>query len=562
MRTRLLRILTTGVLIFASDLSFAVKLLPNPNPRVPMAAILADVDPGFDEVRLVARTHDHTFSQILTEKDRRRGGFPVVGFHPNRNYELTASIYRHDALVKEVDNLAFSSPPLPTDSREWPDIEYSQISGVDAEPGYVFASIRRNSMTRPFRMTAAQRRFTEGWGLIAAFDSYGEVVWYYLSPVRTAGIDRLENGNLFFHTAYFQSIEIDLLGNPIKEFQPEFNPRTQVSQEGALLIEGIQTLHHQPHQMPNGNFLAFSSNERVVEDYYTSEYDVSAPRQTQRVNGDTVIEFTPDGQIVWQWNAFEHLPITRVGYNLTDPYWSVRGFKGNLDWTHGNGISYDAKDDAVIIYLKHQDAAFKISRASGEIVWIFGDPSDWPEDLEPKLLRRIGDFRWPYHAHNPRLAPSGNYVLYENGQFGTRPFSGKAPITPNEAFSRAVEYRIDEHAMTVEQVWESHSFKSDDTCYAPGMGDVHVLPKTGNALVIDPVCFDQDTYELTDNQKDFSKRHGSELNQSARIREYQRSLPSKVVRQWVFSDTYEVSQWQIYGGFHNYSLYGDEVTHK
>lgn len=540
----------------------AATVVPNDNPSVPMAAVLQHVSDTVDRIQLSAKASGHQFSQTLTQMDQRQAGYPIIGFRPNRTYTINVSMFSGGQLVETLDNQTFVSPPLPMDSREWPTVTYTDADEESKEPGFVFASIRRNSMTRPFRMTKAQRRFTEEWGLIAAFDEEGEVVWYYRSPVRTAGIDRLANGNLFFHTAYFQSIEIDLLGNKIREFQPESNPRSQVSQEDALLIKGIQTLHHQPHQLPNGNFLAFSSNEKLIEDYYTSEYDENAPRKTQRVNGDTVIEFTPEGQIVWQWSAFDHLPITRIGYHLTDPYWWVRGFKGNLDWTHGNGISYDAKDDSVIIYLKHQDAAFKISRKTGEIVWIFGDTTDWPEVLQSKLLMKSGDFRWPYHAHNPRLTPTGNYVLYENGQFGTRPFSGIEPITPNEGFSRAVEYRIDENAMTVEQVWASHTEKSGDTCFAPGMGDVHVLPHTGNALVFDPVCFDQETYELTDDQRDFSKRHNSELNHTARIREYQRTNDSRWVREWRFSDKYSVSQWQIYGGFHSVSLYGElEVSH-
>lgn len=543
-----------------SSACFALTLSQNDNPRVPMAAILEGVSSDIDRVLIEAEARKHTFSLSLTPLDRRGSVYPVIGFRANRHYKMSVSLFKGDKLVSEVRGLSFSSPPLPLDSREWPSIDYSETSIAAEERGYVFASIRRNSMARPFRMTKAQRRFTEEWGLIVAFDGDGEVVWYYQSPVRTAGIDRLSNGNIFFHTAYFQSIEIDLLGNQIREYQPELNPRTTVSQDDAVLINGIQTLHHQPHQLPNGNFLAFSSNEKVIENYYTSEYDRAAPRKTQRVNGDTIIEFTPEGEIVWEWDAFEHLPIFRIGYHLTDPYWWVRGFMGNLDWTHGNGISYDKADDAVIIYLKHQDAAFKISRKTSEILWIFGDNTDWPDHLKPKLLKRKGDFRWPYHAHNPRLTPSGTYVLYENGQFGTRPFSGKTPTTPNEAFSRAVEYRIDEESMTVEEVWATHDRKSEDTCYAPGMGDVHILPHSGNALVFDPVCFDQDTYELTENQRDFSKRHNSELNHSARIREYQRTSPARVVREWRLSDKYNVSQWQIYGGFFNTSLYGEGVV--
>ena len=546
-----------GLLALSASGVCALTLTPNSNPEVPMAAVLEDVAPQVDRIEIAAVSKGHEFSLELSGEQRLPQGFPVVGFRPDRSYKLSVDLYSGGELVESGAGFTFVSPPLPGDSREWPHIDYRRNGNHDIETGFVFASIRRNSMSRPYRMTDAQRRFTEEWGLIAAFDDDGEVVWYYRSPARSAGIDRLANGNLFFHTAYFQSIEINLLGDKVGEYQPEFNPREQVGKDGARLIAGIQTLHHQPHQLPNGNFLAFSANERVVDNYYTSEYDIDAPRKRQRVMGDTVIEFTPEGEVIWEWNAFDHLPLSRVGYHLTDPYWWVRGFKGTLDWTHGNGISYDEVADAVLIYLKHQDAAFKISRETGEIIWIFGEPTDWPDPLKPKLLKKVGEFRWPYHAHNPRLTPDGTYVLYENGQFGARPFTGVTPRSPNESFSRAVEYRINEHNMTVEQVWASHEHQSEDTCYAPGMGDAHVLPRTGNVLVMDPACFDQVTYELTEDQRDFSKRHNGELNHSARIREYRRSMPPVIIREWVVRDKMEVMNWQIYGGFHNRSLYGD-----
>jgi hypothetical protein len=554
-------LLATSLLLFATSSSHALQIVSNPNPAVPMAAVLTDVPANVDRLDITAASMDHTFSIALDSGDKLGEGYPLIGFRPDRSYQLAVRGYSEGRLMVDDDGFVFASPPLPVDSREWPVIDYQAAESAALEPGFVFLSVRRNSMSRPFRMTKAQRIFTEGWGLILALDTEGEVVWYYRSPQRTSGIDRLDNGNIFFHTAYSQSVEIDLLGNRVREYQPEFNPRVTKNREDALLIKGIQTLHHQPHQLPNGNFLAFSSNEREVENYFTSEFDADAPRKTQRVNGDTIIEFTPEGDIVWEWDAFDHLPLERIGYNLTDPYWWVRGFPGNLDWTHGNGISYDLKDDAVIVYLKHQDAALKIRRATGEIVWIFGEPTDWPETLQPKLLQKQGDFAWPYHAHNPRMTINGSYILYENGQWGARPFTGVPTRSPNESFSRAAEYEIDEEAMEVREVWSSHREKSDDTCYAPGMGDAHVLPQTGHVLVVDPVCFDQDSYELTEEQRDFTKRHNSELNHSARIREYSHTRPAKVLREWVIRDRYETVNWQVYGGFHSPTLYRKAVSH-
>ena len=77
--------------------------------------------------------------------------------------------------------------------------------------------------------------------------------------------------------------------------------------------------------MPNGNYLALTANAKEIENYYTSETDPDAPRANQKVVGDKIVEFTPEGEIVWDWNTFDHLDIWRFGYLLTEVYWHTRG---------------------------------------------------------------------------------------------------------------------------------------------------------------------------------------------------------------------------------------------
>jgi hypothetical protein len=445
--------------------------------------------------------------------------------------------------------LRFTTPGLPTDSRDWPTINVRTSDAARVEPGYVFASIRRRGFGRGQRLTPAERRFTERYGLIVAFDADGRVVWYYRSQNRIAGIERLRNGNILFHTEDFRAVEIDMLGNVVRQFYPERRQGEAIP--GAVPVLGIQTLHHQPLELPNGHFLAFSANARRIQNYYTSETDASAPRTEQTVMGDTIVEFDGDGGVVWSWNAFDHLDVNRIGYQLLDTYWWPRGFPGALDWTHGNGMSYDERHDAVVFYLKHQDAVFSVDRRTGAIRWIFGDPSGWSPDLARRVLRPVGQFRWPYHGHNPRLTEAGTIVMYDNGNWGARPFTGVEPVPPERAFSRAVEYRIDERNGTVREIWASASERSHDTCLASGMGDVHRLPRTANILVFEPGgCYDNNSTEpLTYNANDFSLRHVSELYSVPRIREYARGNDPGVVWEITLTDRYEVLNWQIYGGF-------------
>ena len=109
--------------------------------------------------------------------------------------------------------------------------------------------------------------------MLLALDARGDVIWYYNSDFRTAGIARLSNGNILMHRTDFSTVEIDLLGNVVRQFYAEERPFPPPGNPDAIPILGQQTLHHQPHEMPNGDFLAFSANGYLIEDYYSSDSD-------------------------------------------------------------------------------------------------------------------------------------------------------------------------------------------------------------------------------------------------------------------------------------------------
>ena len=73
--------------------------------------------------------------------------------------------------------------------------------------------------------------------------------------------------------------------------------------------------------------------------------------------------------------------------------------------------------------------------------------------------------------------------------------------------------------------------------------------------MIDPICFDQETYPLTYDNRDFSKRHPIELYHSPRIREYTRTDTPEVLWEVRFVDPYETLNWQVYGGLRVPSRY-------
>jgi hypothetical protein len=523
----------------------------NPNPRVPLAAILT-YDAGAPATTRVDVTSGDEAWTIEFDEDAT-AGLPLVGLKPARSYDFNVTATLEDGTSLIAERLSYRTPPLPPGLGDFPPIKVNVAKPSEMEPGVTFLSIRRRVPGRPHWLTPAQRRYSTEWGVIVAVDPEGDVIWYYESDRRVAGIDRLSNGNLLFHLTDARSQELDLLGNTVTEWYAADRPNGPPENPDAVPIRNAQTIHHQPLETPMGTFLSFSANARLIENYYTDEYDPDAPREDALVMGDDVIEFDREGNELWRWSTWDHLDPFRIGYELTEAYWHVRGFPDHLDWTHGNGLEYDPRDDSIIINLRHQDALIKIDRESGEIVWILGEHTDWSEELQKKLLKPVGEpFRWIYHAHNPRLTESGTIVLFDNGKFQARPFRPYAE--PEDTYSRTVEFEVDEEAMTVRQLWASHDRVTPDNCYSFAMGDAHWLPKTGNFLVVDSIC-DYRQEGLTQNEFDYSKRHIIDVFSWARVREYGGRDSNNVVFELEVRDTTEVLQWQIFGGFRTPSIY-------
>ncbi len=527
-------------------------VVANPNRSVPLAALVRFT--ASEPVRTTLEISDGGRQWQVTFNDRQDSakGLPILGMRANRRHWIKVSIsYGDGNTVRGPRTLEYATPPLPNGRVDWPPIQVYKSEPSRMEPGYTLVSLRRELHTKTTWRTQVQDRFTTGFGLLLILDSAGEVVWHYQSDSRVAGVDRLANGNIFFNLQDFRSVEIDMLGNVVSEYYARGRP--QGPQPGAVPLEA-QTLHHQPHEMPNGNLLIFSANAREVKSFYTSEYDPSSPRRTQMVVGDRVLEVDRrSGKEIWSWNTFDHLDVYRVGYEFLGPYWHTRGFPNHADWTHGNGLDYDARDDSVLVSLRLQDAILKFDRKTGGIKWILGEPTDWGK-LASKVLKPIGEgFRWPYHMHNPRLSYAGTVVVFDNGTYGARPF--RKFKEPHEVFTRGVEYEVDEKAMTVRQVWASEDRPHEDSCHAWAMGDAHRLPKTDNMLLIYSLCIDMrpgTTLNEFDTDKPFNQLFPG---QGPRIREYTRASPAEILFDVRFRDPEDLISWAAYGGLRTPSLY-------
>jgi hypothetical protein len=378
----------------------------------------------------------------------------------------------------------------------------------------------------------------------------GEVVWYYQSDSRISGIATLANGNIFFHTARFSPVEIDLLGNEIRRWGAAKGPRSMPP--GSTPVDAV-TLHHQPEELPNGNFLSMEAIPKMIDNYYTSEHDAAAPRKTQKVMGDRIIEFTPGGDVVWRWDSFDYLDPFKIGYDTFWSYWEVRGFPGAVDWTHGNGVHYDARDDSIIASFRNLSAVVKIDRKTKQIKWILARDIGWSPQLRTKLLRPVGDnFQFPSHQHNPRVTPDGNIVVFNNNVHQAIPFTGEVPKPADQSFSNAIVYAIDDAAMTARVTFATPTV-SDVSCNSFAMGDAHVLPKTRNVLVNFSLCYPGMKIQTWD-QRDRTKTYPDDLPSYPRLREFQKDDPLRPVFDLELLPVHDLFQWEVFGVYRVPSL--------
>ncbi len=84
------------------------------------------------------------------------------------------------------------------------------------------------------------------------------------------------------------------------------------------------------------------------------------------------------------------------------------------------------------------------------------------------------DFEWSTGQHAVNILDNGNILLFDNGLM--RNFQSEP------SYSRAVEYKIDEEKMTIQQVWQYGKERGLEM-YSPITSDVDVLPDTGNRLI-------------------------------------------------------------------------------
>lgn len=244
-----------------------------------------------------------------------------------------------------------------------------------------------------------------------ATDLAGNLVWYYPNTDITY-MTRPVIGGYFYgileDTVNDQSHQVlrkvDLVGMTVLAT----NAARINEQLTALGKRNISAFHHEARELPDGNIVVLGGVEQILT-------NVQGPGAID-VLGDMIIVLSPQLQVLWTWDTFDHLDTTRMA-TLDDQ--CVSGgcpplflSKTANDWTHGNCVS-QTPDGNLLYSSRSQDWVIKIDyengQGNGAIFWRLGPNGDF-------TMNSTAALPWFTHQHDPQfLDDNTTLTVFDNG---------------------------------------------------------------------------------------------------------------------------------------------------
>jgi len=328
-------------------------------------------------------------------------------------------------------------------------------SGADSEAGLILPLEYKTAPADLPSFTVEQRsgEHGEGYLLVSMFQFQGDLRSYNLI------LD--DNGE----PIYYQPLDTIRSSNDFKKqpnglltyFSPEDGNVTYVAlnkhYEKVREIRVVQDPQSEmPYVIDNHGLQLLANNHALfmVQDIRTVDMSGIAPggNPEAQVIGCVIQEVDGDNNLVFQWNSWDHIPITDSQVPLD---------RDRFAYAHCNSVEEDS-DSNILISHRNLNEVTKIAKPGGEIVWRMGGKQNEFTFLDDEGFSIQHDVR--------RLA-NGHITLYDNAD----PDIGKN--------SRGVEYQVDEVNKAVQLVSEFHN--TPET-YGQFMGNVQRLPN-GNTLI-------------------------------------------------------------------------------
>ena len=297
---------------------------------------------------------------------------------------------------------------------------------------------RRNLGVTYYNEDKSARGFTlfapqTGNGRVVLINMHGDVEHEWNLPIRP-GRDAviLNHGNLGYNGSNEKSAELysawDIWhGGHFMEVTPG----------GDIVWEYEDIFHHHDAQwLPNGHILYAAAAPIDVKDG-KGLFNSKVPLEMQqRPFSDVVREVNRKGEVVWEWNAIEHLSVE--DYPIHECF-NIDNAKERLHWPMINGVHQHGK--LVYLSLRTTSGIIAVNKETKNIEW---------------------ELKYPFVAqqHDPSITPDETLICFDN--VNIRPSS--------RHHSRIVEYDI----KTKELVW-SYADEMPPAFFSPYMGSVQRL---------------------------------------------------------------------------------------
>lgn len=301
----------------------------------------------------------------------------VLGLRASTTYDAQLVVANRCGETRS-ERVSFTTKSLPEDLPSF------NVEGSAPSPGFVVMSVGK-------------------FGLV--IDNTGRVVWYRRFP-NGPGLNFQAQPNGHF------------VARPpaANGATPEF---LEVAPDGSIgrtlgCARGLQPRLHDMIAEPNGAYWLMCDETRIV--------DLSSQGASSRtaVVGTVVQHRSANGDVLFEWSAFDHLVIE---LNVLD---AVDRNAASVNWTHGNALDLDA-DGSLILSLRNLNEVIKIDSRTGAVIWRLGGTHSQLLFADANALPFV-------HQHGVRALGTGALMILNN--------------LGNAAGSRAERYVIDEATMT------------------------------------------------------------------------------------------------------------------
>lgn len=263
----------------------------------------------------------------------------------------------------------------------------------------------------------------------------GDVVhkWEMSYPPALYG-ELLPNGNLLY-AGYVKD-------GPLADMEGAGGVLLEVDWDGKIVWEYENPyLHHAFYRMSNGNTMVLKWEEIPKDISDKVQGGLPGTEREGVIWGDCFQEIDPQGNIVWEWKAFEHLGPSK---------YAICPLCTRDEWTQANSCNI-LQDGNLLTSFRRTNNICIVNKPDGSIKWQWG-------------LHEIS------HPNCATILENGNVLLFDNGIHADG---------LHEPFSRVIEVE----PYTNKMVWAYRDKWNENTNFYSGfMSSCQRLPN-GNTLI-------------------------------------------------------------------------------